>query len=353
MRFLHRLREFLALPRGTSRTKPDDETGLLLGAKAAWSNSSDFEKYARPLGSHTRVTVLRRLLERALYCSNIAALLRRTVWRRRVGIALYHSIAPELFEAHLQILTSIYNLIPLDTLVRALRQNDWSGIPNNGLVITFDAGARDFYELRELLHRHNLSVTHYVVSSMIGTNRHFWFDEVGDEDLVESLKDEPHSMRLAPLAENHGFAVDKEYETRQVLSLEEIGDLTNLGTDIGAHTASHPILPTCDDETAFHEIVTSQAQLEAKIGAPVRHFCYPSGAYCERDEELVRQANYRSARTTERGLNDQRTNPYRLRVVDALEDRSPADLRHIELRLLWYKIKQFFGVSRSMPGRRR
>jgi peptidoglycan/xylan/chitin deacetylase (PgdA/CDA1 family) len=66
------------------------------------------------------------------------------------------------------------------------------------------------------------------------------------------------------------------------------------GVDIGAHTFSHPVLPTLDDETARREIVDAAAAIEDVTGRAVRHFAYPYGLRTKRDVALAR-GRYRLA----------------------------------------------------------
>ena len=288
-----------------------------------------------------------------LTCSRLVAwmriglLLRRLIWRRKVGVALYHTIDPQTLASHLRVLRKNYSLIPLGTLVDALSTNDWRRVPRHALAITFDDGMKDLYGLKELLAENDVPITAYLVSDVVGTHRHFWFNEIKDLEVVEQLKRESNTRRLAYLDSHVGYADDKEYDDRQALSMGEVSDLMACGVQFGCHTASHPILPACEDSVAEQEIVTAKAELEMRIGSPVDHFSYPNGDYTARDENLVRRAGYRSARTTERGLNDARTSPYRLRIVDVLEDRSAADLELIECRLVWYRIQSWWrGVRR-------
>jgi peptidoglycan/xylan/chitin deacetylase (PgdA/CDA1 family) len=275
----------------------------------------------------------------------LGSLLRRVIWTRKVGIALYHSVDHRVFESHLRILTRNYSLVSLGTLVNALCTDDWKQIPRNAMVITFDDGTKDLYGLRDLLAENGVPATVYLVSDLIGTHRHFWFNEIKNLQVVEQLKLEPNDKRLAYLSRHADYTNHREYEDRQALSIDEIRSMIASCVQFGCHTASHPILPACEDSVAEREIVAAKAELEARIGAPVEHFSYPNGDYMARDEALVRRAGYRSARTTERGLNGRGTSPYRLRIIDVLEDRSAADLELIECRLVWYGIRQWFGKT--------
>jgi peptidoglycan/xylan/chitin deacetylase (PgdA/CDA1 family) len=75
--------------------------------------------------------------------------------------------------------------------------------------------------------------------------------------------------------------------------------------EIGAHTVSHPILTSLDDDAARHEIVQGKRDLEAITGAPVRYFAYPNGKpgkdFDQRHMEMVRAAGFAAAFSTEVG----------------------------------------------------
>lgn len=275
-------------------------------------------------------------------CTRLNTAMRRLIWRNRVGIALYHNVDRCVFESHLRALKKNYNLISLDLLVDALQSGDWGAIPPDAMVITFDDGMKGSYELKEILAKNNVPALVYLVSGTVGSHRHFWFNEIEDSRCVEKLKQLPNSVRLVYLREHVDYTDHREYSDRQALSTEEIHRMMEAGVRFGCHTASHPILPRCEDSVAQEEIATAKTDLAAKLGISVDHFSYPNGDYTIRDETLVRGAGYRSARTTERGLNGRDTNPYRMKIVDVLEDRSVADIELIECRLIWYGLKHFF-----------
>ena len=74
--------------------------------------------------------------------------------------------------------------------------------------------------------------------------------------------------------------------------------------DVQAHTRTHPWLPRLDDAQAREEIAGSKCDLEQHLGHPVTSFCYPAGLYGPREVRLVRDAGYRSAVTTDPGVNN-------------------------------------------------
>lgn len=74
------------------------------------------------------------------------------------------------------------------------------------------------------------------------------------------------------------------------------------GMEVGSHTLNHPVLARLSPELAKNEIFDSKDELEQLTGQPVQAFCYPYGKYVQQTVDLVRQAGYTNATTTERGL---------------------------------------------------
>jgi peptidoglycan/xylan/chitin deacetylase (PgdA/CDA1 family) len=79
------------------------------------------------------------------------------------------------------------------------------------------------------------------------------------------------------------------------------------GIEFGAHTRTHPILSrvTSAEELA-DEIAGSKRQIELQLGRPVDHFCYPNGSNEDFGADAVaavRAAGFRTAVTTEKGIN--------------------------------------------------
>jgi peptidoglycan/xylan/chitin deacetylase (PgdA/CDA1 family) len=106
------------------------------------------------------------------------------------------------------------------------------------------------------------------------------------------------------------------------------------GHEIGAHTMTHPNLKKIPLERAREEISACKKSLEDLFGRPVRHFCYPFGAYNEQVRDLVAEAGFETACTTRAGLNDASTPPMEL-------NRLTARPVSIKFRDLW---REWFGM---------
>lgn len=262
--------------------------------------------------------------------TGLALVVRHTVARRRASILMYHDPDPRTLDRHLRYLSARYNFISLSELVDARREGDWSRLPPRALVLTFDDGHRGNANLTTVFERYGAIPTIYTCSQLVGTDRHFWFFETEDP---EPLKGKPNSERLAVLENRTGFTVTREYPaSRQALSRTEIDALAECA-EIGAHTRFHPVLTTCEDAECQIEITASKTELEELLGAPCNHFSYPNGDYGLREREYAEQAGYRSARSTDIGWNDARTDLFRLRILGTGDDvsvnRLAADLTGI------------------------
>ena len=63
----------------------------------------------------------------------------------------------------------------------------------------------------------------------------------------------------------------------------EIAEWLHCGHEIGSHGLVHQDLTTLSQEEARREIVDSKKQLEDDFGQPIKHFCYPYGAWNQED----------------------------------------------------------------------
>ncbi len=228
-------------------------------------------------------TIARDGTARVLRWSAAPYLIRRTHTRGSATVLLYHDPSPDVLEAHLEYLASRFRFTTLDAVVDAIARGEWSRLPDDALVLTFDDGHRRNYSLLPLFRRFEVRPTIFLCSQIVGTTRAFWFNEPTQ---TSPLKYVPNGERLAVLARTTGFVQEHERGelARQALSRDEILEMAPF-VDFGAHTRFHPILPRCDDDEAWREIAESKRDLEALLGRPVSHFAYPNGDYGAREVE--------------------------------------------------------------------
>jgi peptidoglycan/xylan/chitin deacetylase (PgdA/CDA1 family) len=144
--------------------------------------------------------------------------------------------------------------------------------PERNVFLTFDDGFRDVFEhALPILREHGFRAMLFLVADFIGKTNE-WQQRAGD--VVEPLMDEA-----------------------------QIREWLAAGHEIGSHTRTHPHLTRLPPEEAREEIVASKKKLEDRFGVAVEHFCYPYGDWNPAVRDLVAAAGYRSACTTEPGVN--------------------------------------------------
>ena len=89
----------------------------------------------------------------------------------------------------------------------------------------------------------------------------------------------------------------------QYMNWEDIKKLSSSGMEIGSHTYSHAILTSIDTRLVSGELVSSKEKIEKEIGNHITTFSYPKGRFNKDIAELVSQAGYLYAITTQYGTN--------------------------------------------------
>lgn len=126
--------------------------------------------------------------------------------------------------------------------------------------------------------------------------------------IVTSSWDDGHKydLRLARMLKQYGLEAtfyisprNREFAAGDLLTQQEIREISS-DFEIGAHTVTHPRLPTIPLSEAWEEITDSKSILEDITGQAISSFCYPGGAYTSVHTQLVKDAGYRYARTVAR-----------------------------------------------------
>lgn len=189
-------------------------------------------------------------------------------------LALYfHSLEPHEYDAFERAINWVegeaYDFVEGPTAFLEARQGErvaW---------VSFDDNYRAWHRALPLLDRLGITATFY-------TNTGVFRDRATAAEL------DTYFDRLV----HHG--------DRTSLSTEELCEIAAAGHVIGAHTHTHRCLADLPFDEAVAEIDRSQQELEALLGAPVRHFSYPFGMrrhftdelrrYCTRAFETVANA---------------------------------------------------------------
>ncbi|HEX5592930.1 MAG TPA: glycosyltransferase [Solirubrobacterales bacterium] len=192
-----------------------------------------------------------------------------------------------------------YRGIHFEDLVATLRERR---LPlRRAVVITIDDGYLDNLEVAaELLRRHRFPATVYLVSAKLG-----------------GVNDWTREGALAG---------------RPLLSWEQAGELEKHGIRLGAHTRTHPQLPTRDDDEVTGEVSGSREDLSTRLGAAITTFAYPYGLLDERAVDAVAEAGFAGACTVEPRLAGLQEDPLRVpRIEVRAEDSLFRFLLHLWL----------------------
>ncbi len=174
--------------------------------------------------------------------------------------------------------------------------------------ITFDDGyLNNLTHALPVLIQYGFSATCYAVSQRLGQTN------VWDQDL---------GVAQTPL-----------------MNAEQLRQWAAGGQEVGAHTRHHDDLMQLEMKTCQQEIRLGKAELEDALAQPVTQFCYPYGHYSNEHKELVQQAGFLTATTTQRGRCQ--------RGEDWLQLPRVPVVRSTSLASLWLKV-----VTRYEDGRR-
>jgi peptidoglycan/xylan/chitin deacetylase (PgdA/CDA1 family) len=277
----------------------------------------------------------------------------RLLNRRGTRILMYHRfpVDTQALEWQCAHIRKHYQPVQLD---------DWASNANgtsvtNSLIVTVDDGYRDFLLYGFPVFRaFDIPCTVYLVSDFLDGKLWLWWDQLAHafrhttrDSLTFTLDREELSFRLTDEAQRTALGADIAIRLTQVtnserlrlvklipelldveipatspaeyepLKWDEVRRLAKDGVAFGAHTMTHPILSRIgESQNKREEIEGSQRRIQQELDQPVRHFCYPNGLNDDFDEEtveLVKRAGFKTATTTERGLNFRGSHPFELR----------------------------------------
>jgi peptidoglycan/xylan/chitin deacetylase (PgdA/CDA1 family) len=180
----------------------------------------------------------------------------------------YHSINNEPINKHLWNLDMNFFSDHLSCInekrIKVYKTNELiSSIPNQGLVITFDDGFRDNFEIAApLLFKLNMPFSVFVITDFVSQSRKEYVDEVMLKEFAEH-----------PLV------------------------------TIGSHSCSHAKLTNCNLTDMKNEISDSKHYLEDLVGKEINTFSYPHGLFNEAVRKEVIKSGYKLGFTSHFDIN--------------------------------------------------
>jgi peptidoglycan/xylan/chitin deacetylase (PgdA/CDA1 family) len=258
-----------------------------------------------------------------------AAFRRRSIYRRalaspaRVVVLRYHavgapgevgryldpglSVTPERFRAQIRFLASRFLIGSPDELPALIGRGPTAPL---AAILTFDDGYRDNHDVAlPILREEGVQAAFFVTTGPLASRRGLWISELwrlsaalppGPADLPEDaprtvpagpgerrawrramtawLSAAPAAAREAALDALAARAGVQRGEglAESFLQPGQVRAMHHAGMTIGAHTRSHPHLDRLDPAEHAEEVSGARQDLEALLGAPVRHFAYPN-----------------------------------------------------------------------------
>jgi len=280
---------------------------------------------------------MRKILFWIIAMSGLPWFFREILNRNKVTILLFHAPNTQIAEKQLKILNQKYNIIPLRQYIDILNNQTSKTLPKKSLVITYDDGAKENYLLKPILEKYNIPITIFLCSSIVGTNRHYWWTALPEDTASAELENMSNDARLAFL-EKRQFQQSTEYDNRQALSQAEIDELRPF-VDFQSHTCFHPNLPQCTDRQSYEEIYNSRIELQSKFELDIYAIAFPNGAYTEREISIVKDSEYSCSLTTHIGFNELNEDKFYLKRIDIL-DSADANEVIIKSSGAWHFIQQ-------------
>lgn len=241
-------------------------------------------------------------------------------------------------------------------------------------MITFDDGWRDNYDYAyPILKKHNFPATIFLVSDYVGTTKTFWPERLlaiitklhnVQEDFPHFIEIEsifssilfPYQFNLRQIVSKNSCELHKSTkpiierlklhnqtevehaisqseqlltrinetwdQERVLLNKSEINEMSDGIIEFGSHTCKHFLLDRIDKELMKKEIINSKKTLEEMIKKEVDAFAYPNGNYNKKIIEVVKDAGYKAAFTTQYGVNTGKTPQFELKRIRVDENFS-------------------------------
>jgi peptidoglycan/xylan/chitin deacetylase (PgdA/CDA1 family) len=181
-----------------------------------------------------------------------------------------------------------YTPITVTQFINA-RTKEGRALPERSVVLTFDDGFADFFtQALPVLQQYSFTATLYVATGFIGSTSR-WLQAEGEA-------------------------------TRQMLTWEQLTEISACGIECGGHTHWHRQLDLLPLTMAQGEIVHCKKLLEDHLGQKVLSFAYPHGYHSTAIKRLVQEAGYTSACAVKYAMSSAMTDSFALARLLVRED---------------------------------
>ncbi|HSG27104.1 MAG TPA: polysaccharide deacetylase family protein [Candidatus Krumholzibacterium sp.] len=224
------------------------------------------------------------------------------------------------FRSHLDFMTRHFDVMEFRTLRKYMDRH--GTVPPRGLIITFDDGYIDNYEVAwPILKEYGVPATMFATAGFIGEKRMFWWDKIaymiktGRRDRIEAGPPAPVSIDISSFpdrqaAARHVIKTVKHYREedkeelirtisrqldveidedshRNTMTWEMLRELGDNGIEIGGHSVNHPIFSNIDEERLAGEVRGAKRMIEEKTGREVITFGSPGRGILTEEERAA------------------------------------------------------------------
>mgnify|MGYP003819471551 CR=1 FL=1 len=251
---------------------------------------------------------------------------------------VYGDISLDYFRRQLRWLKDNVQVLSEDELLGCLDRPHT--FPRRGVLLTFDDGYRDNYDLAfPALREEGLPALFFiptepllerrlgwwdVVAYLVGTSRrpvlelegtrHSLDGEAARRDCIHQLQER---YKTLPEAQTRHLAASlaEKLETQfppaavqdaELMTVPQLREMTGAGMAVGAHTHTHRVLATLDPGEQRRELLQGKRILEERLGGRVHSLAYPVGrrdSFGEETKRLAREAGYAMAFSFYSGFN--------------------------------------------------
>lgn len=296
----------------------------------------------------------KELLANILFSSNLIGLFKRLPLKNKLIVLNYHRVRPDdpdfepefdenvftigasQFAVQMKWLAQNTHVLSEEKLIKAIREKKRFSRP--AVMVTFDDGYRDNYTLAyPALKQNHIPAIFFISTGIIDKREVGWWDMIAYLVKKSSLPEINFNQQRFDLKKSRQTAIDffqqrmklEKYERtrhliedlarilevdfpapdlqdRQLLTWEQIEEMTQDVVTIGAHTHSHRVLATLDPTAQREEMVLSKLVLEKKLGRKVSSIAYPVGgpAHFTMETALIAQnCGYVLGFTCDSGVN--------------------------------------------------
>ena len=235
--------------------------------------------------------------------------------RRKLGSLDYLFTEIQVFEAQVEELARHWRPMSLAEVHAHLSTG--RPLPDRAVHVSFDDGFRNTLDAAEILDRHRVPWTLFMVTDAIGDRYLPWYVRLagaatastsirGADGAVHDVSDQAGEWEFLHLAKVEVMAAPAARTDDVVdailarpgmghldtnpwpfLQAKDLDELLASGVEIGSHSASHRNLARCTTEELELEVPGGKRRLEELLDSTVRFFSYPDGRHGARVRRCV------------------------------------------------------------------